>query len=73
MAWKLYVEHKVRPPVQFYEKKPHPNKESALNRAFAIYRNPAWGLKVLYIEGANGMRMYAPEIAAWCERAASER
>jgi hypothetical protein len=73
VAWKLYVEHKVKPPVQFYETKPHPNKESALNRAFAIYRNPAWGLKVLYIEGANGMRMYATEIAAWCERAASER
>ena len=73
-SWRnLYVEHKVKPPVQFYETKPHPNKESALNRAFAIYRNPAWGLKVLYIEGANGMRMYAPEFAAWCERAASER
>ena len=57
VAWKLYVEHKVKPPVQFYETKPHANKESALNRALAIYRNPGWGLKVLYIEQANGMRM----------------
>jgi hypothetical protein len=73
VAWKLYVEHKVKPPVQFYETKPHPNKESALNRAFAIYRNPAWGLRVLFIEGANGMRTDATEIAAWCARAASER
>jgi hypothetical protein len=73
VAWKLYVEHKVKPPVQFYETKPHPYKESALNRAFAIYRNPAWGLRVLFIEGANGMRTDATEIAAWCARAASER
>lgn len=73
MAWKLYVEHRVKPPVQFYETKPHPNKESALNRAFAIYRNPGWGLKVLYIEQANGMRMHAPEIGVWCERTALER
>jgi hypothetical protein len=54
-------------------RKSHSDKESALNRALAIYRNPAWGLKVLYIEQANGMRMYATVIAAWCERAASER
>ena len=73
MAWKLYVEHKVSPPVQFFETKPHLNKESALNRALGIYRNPGWGLRVLYIEGADGLRMYAAEIAAWCERAASER
>jgi hypothetical protein len=73
VAWKLYVEHKVRPPVRFYETKPHPHKENALNRAFAIYRNPGWGLRVLFIEGANGMRTDAAEIAAWCARAASER
>jgi predicted DNA-binding ribbon-helix-helix protein len=42
-------------------------------RAFAIYRNPTWGLRVLFIEGANGMRTDATEIAAWCARAASER
>jgi hypothetical protein len=34
----------------FYETKPHPDRESALNRAHAIYRNPGWGLKVLFIE-----------------------
>jgi hypothetical protein len=73
VAWKLYVEHKVSPPVRLFETKPHPNKESALNRALAICRNPAWGLEVLYIEGADGTRMYATEIAAWCQRAASER
>ena len=68
MVWKLYVEHEVKPPVRFYEKKPHPNKESALKRALAIYRNPGWGLHVLYIEGANGERMEAAEVKAWCER-----
>ena len=73
MAWKLYVEHMVCPQVRFYETKPHPDRESALNRALAIYRNPSWGLKVLFIEQANGMRMEATEISAWCERAASER
>jgi len=68
VIWKLYVEHEVKPPVRFYEKKPHPNKESALKRALAIYRNPGWGLHVLYIEGANGERMEAAEVKAWCER-----
>jgi hypothetical protein len=34
----------------FYETKPHPGRESALNQALAIYRNPGWGLKVLFIE-----------------------
>jgi hypothetical protein len=29
VAWKLYVEHKLKPPVRFYETKPHPNKASA--------------------------------------------
>jgi hypothetical protein len=72
VAWKLRVEHKVSPPVRFYETKPHPGRD-ALNRALAIYRNPGWGLKVLFIEQANGMRMEATEISAWCERAASER
>jgi hypothetical protein len=67
------VEHNVSPPVRFYETKPHLARESALNRALAIYRNPGWGLKVLFIEQANGMRMEATEISAWCERAASER
>ena len=57
MVWKLYMEHAVKPPVQFFETKPHPNKASALKRALAIYRNPAWGLKVLFIEGSNGERM----------------
>ncbi len=71
MAWKLYVEHRVRPPVQFYETKPHPNKQSALNRALAIYRNPGWNLKVLRIEGPYGERIEAGEIGAWCERAAA--
>ena len=71
MAWKLYVEHKVKPPVRFYEKKPHPNKESALKRALAIHRNPGWGLDVLFLEGANGERMEAPEIKSWCERNAA--
>ena len=56
-----------------YETKPHHNKESALNRALAIYRHPSWSVKLLFIEGANGMRMDAIEIAAWCERAALER
>ena len=56
VAWKLYVEHKVKPLVQFYEKKPHPSKASALKRALAIYRNPGWRLNVLFIEGSNGER-----------------
>jgi hypothetical protein len=68
VAWKLYVEHEVKPPVRFYEKKPHPNKASALKRALAIHRNPGWGLKVLFMEEANGERMEAAEIDAWCER-----
>jgi len=71
--WKLYVEHMVSPPVQFYETKLHSDMESALNRAFAIYRNPGWHLKVLFIEAVNGMRIETAEITAWCERAASER
>jgi len=71
VAWKLYVEHKVKPPVRFYETKRHPNKESALKRALAIYRNPGWGLNVRFIEGTNGERMEAVEISAWCERTAS--
>jgi hypothetical protein len=72
VAWKLYVEHKLKPPVQFYEKKPHPNKASALKRALAIYRNPGWRLNVLFIEGSNGERIAAAEINAWCERASSD-
>jgi hypothetical protein len=67
------MEPAVKPPVQFYETKPHPNKASALMRALAIYRNPAWGLKVLFIEGSNGERMEAAEIKTWCERAAKDR
>ena len=31
------------------------------------------GPKVLFVEQANGMRVEATEISAWCERAASER
>jgi hypothetical protein len=73
VVWKLYIEHAVKPPVQFYETKPHPNKASALKRALAIYRNPAWGLKVLFIEGSNGERMEAAEIKTWCERAAKDQ
>jgi hypothetical protein len=69
VAWKLYVEHKLKPPVQFYEKKPHPSKASALKRALAIYRNPGWRLHVLFIEGSNGERIAAAEINEWCERA----
>lgn len=72
VAWKLYVEHKLKPPVRFYEKKPHPNKASALKRALAIYRNPSWRLNVLFIEGSNGERMEAAEINDWCERAPLE-
>jgi hypothetical protein len=68
VIWKLYVEREVKPPVRFYEKKSHPNKESALERALANYRNPGWGLHVLHIEGANGERMEASEVKAWCER-----
>jgi hypothetical protein len=73
VVWKLYVEHAVKPPVQFYETKPHPNKASALKRALAIYRNPAWGLKVLFIAGSNGERMEVAEIKTWCERAAKDQ
>jgi hypothetical protein len=43
VTWKLYVEHKVKPPVRFYETKRHPNKESALKRALAIYGIPVGG------------------------------
>ena len=43
VAWKLYVEHKLKPPVRYYETKRHPNKASALKRAPAIYRNAGWG------------------------------
>ena len=49
VAWKLYVEHKLKPPVRFYETKRHPSKASALKRALAIYRNPGWRLNVLFI------------------------
>ena len=73
VRWKLYLEHRAEPPVRFYETKLHPNKASALKRALAIYRNPAWGLKVLFIEGSNGERMEAAEIKTWCERAAKDR
>jgi hypothetical protein len=69
VGWKLYVEHKLKPPVRFYETKRHPNKASALKRALAIYRNPLWRLNVLFIEGSNGERMEAAEISDWCERA----
>jgi hypothetical protein len=55
-----------------YETKPHSNKASALKRAFAIYRNAGWGLRVLFIEGTNGERIEAAEINAWCERASDE-
>lgn len=72
VTWKLYVEHKLKPVVQFYEKRPHPNMASALKRALSIYRNPAWRLKVLFIEGSNGERMEAAEINDWCERAPPE-
>ena len=47
VGWKLYVEHKLKPPVRFYETKRHPNKASALK--LAIYRNPGWRLNVLFI------------------------
>jgi hypothetical protein len=72
VAWKLYVEHKLKPPVRFYESKRHPNKASALKRALAIYQNPGWRLNVLFIEGSNGERLVAAEINDWCERAPSE-
>jgi hypothetical protein len=72
VAWKLYVEHKQKPPVRFYETKPHPTKTSALKRALAIYRNAGWGLHVLFIERTNGERLEAAEINAWCERAPPE-
>jgi hypothetical protein len=68
----LYVEHKVKPPVQFYETKPHPTKASALKRALAIYRNAGWGPRVLFIERTNSERIEATEINAWCERAAPD-
>jgi len=32
VTWKLNVEHKLKPPVRFYETKPHPTKASALKR-----------------------------------------
>jgi hypothetical protein len=62
--WKLYVEHMASPPVQFYETTLYSDMESALNRAFAIYRNPGWRLKVLFIEAVNGMRIETAEITA---------
>jgi hypothetical protein len=71
VAWKLHVEHQLKPRVQFYETKRHPNKASALKRALAIYRNPGWRLNVLFIEGSNGERIEAAEINDWCERAPS--
>jgi len=73
VVWKLYMEHAVKPPVQFYETKPHPNKASALKRALAIHRNRARGLEVLFIVGSSGERMEAAEIKTWCERAAKDR
>jgi hypothetical protein len=68
VTWKLNVEHKLKPPVRFYETKPHPTKASALKRALAIYRNAGWGLRVLFIEGTNGERIEAAEINDWCKR-----
>jgi hypothetical protein len=35
VAWELYIEHKLKPPVHFYETKGHPNKASALKRTEA--------------------------------------
>ena len=58
----------VSPPVQFYETKLHSDMESALNRAFAIYRNPGWHLKVLFIEAVNGMPIETAEITAFGHR-----
>ena len=36
VAWKLYVEHKLKPPVRYYETKRHPNKASALKRGMQV-------------------------------------
>jgi hypothetical protein len=41
VAWRLYVEHELKPRVQFYETKRHLNKASAFKRALAIHR-PSW-------------------------------
>jgi hypothetical protein len=73
VTWKLNVEHKLKPPVRFYETKPHPTKASALKRALAIYRNAGWGLRVLFIEGTNGERIEAAEINDWCKRSPAGR
>lgn len=67
VTWKLNVEHKLKPPVPFYETKRHSTKASALKRALAIYRNAGWGLRVLFIEGTNGERIEAAEINDWCK------
>jgi hypothetical protein len=72
LVWKLYVEHGLKPRVQFYETRRHPNKASALTRALAIYRNPGWRLRVLFVEGTNGEHIEAAEINDWCERAPSD-
>ena len=50
-AWRLYVEHELKPRVQFYETKRHLNKASALKRALAIHRHQGWRLRVLFAEG----------------------
>jgi len=69
-VWKLFVEqHRFSPAMQFYETKPHANKIGALKRALAIYRNPAWGIAVLRIDGPNDEHMEAEAISAWCKRA----
>jgi len=69
LTWKLFVENKLKPPVQFYETKRHPTYREALKRALAIYRHPGWRLRVLYIEASNGERIEAADIDEWCERA----
>ena len=70
-AWRLYVEHELKPRVQFYETKRHLNKASALKRALAIHRHQGWRLRVLFAEGTSGERIEAAEINDWCERAPS--
>jgi hypothetical protein len=71
-AWRLYVEHELKPRVQFYETKRHLNKASALKRALAIHRHQGWRLRVLFAEGTSGERIEAAEINDWCERAPSD-
>jgi hypothetical protein len=69
VAWRLYVEHELKPRVQFYETKRHLNKASAFKRALAIHRHHGWRLRVLFVEGTSGERIEAAEINDWCERA----